>query len=67
MKKNLKSDKIPFFELSISRKSTFEDVLKVISNTFKENAKRGRLWIEDQIISGAKLEETLEDFGISIG
>ena len=67
MKKTLKSEKIPFHELSISRKATFEDVLKIISNTYKENAKRGRLWIEDQVISGAKLEETLEDFGISIG
>ena len=67
MKKVLKSDKIPFNELLISRKSTFDELLKLISNTFKENPKRGRLWIEDQIISGAKLEETLEDFGISVG
>jgi hypothetical protein len=67
MKRTLKSDKIPFYELCISRKATFEDVLKLISTTFKENSKRGRLWIEDQVISGAKLEETLEDFGISIG
>lgn len=47
MKRVLKSDKIPFYELSISRKATFEDVLKRISNTYKENVKRGRLWIED--------------------
>lgn len=67
MKKVLKSDKIPLYELSISRKTTFEELLKIITTTFKENPKRGRLWIEDQVISGAKLEESLEDFGISIG
>lgn len=47
MKKVLKSDKLPFYELSISRKATFEEVLRIISLTFKENSKRGRLWIED--------------------
>lgn len=67
MKKVVKSEKIPFYELCVSRKSTFEDLLKIISVTFKENYKRGRLWIEHQIISGAKLEESLEDFGISAG
>jgi hypothetical protein len=58
---------LPFYEMLISRKITFEDVLKEISVTFKENSKRGRLWIEDHIISGAKLEITLEEFGISMG
>lgn len=38
-----------------------------MSTQLNENSKRGRLWIEDQIISGAKLEETLEEYGISIG
>lgn len=47
MKKVLKSDKIPFYELSISKKATFENVLNHISHTFKENPKKGRLWIED--------------------
>lgn len=47
MKKVLKSDKIPFYEMLISRKQTFEEILKEISVTFKENFKRGRLWIED--------------------
>ena len=50
-----------------SRKKTFEEVLKEISITLKENYKRGRLWIEDQVINGAKLEMTLEEFGISTG
>ena len=67
MKKVLKSDKLPFFEMLISRKTTFEEAIKEISVTFKENHKRARLWIEDQVISGAKLEMTLEEFGISMG
>lgn len=68
MKKSMKpNDKLPFFELFISRKATFEEVLKQMSTSLGENSKRGRLWIEDQVISGAKLEETLEEFGISVG
>ena len=51
----------------VSRKTTFEDVLRDISAELKENHKRGRLWIEDQVISGAKLEMTLEEYGISVG
>jgi hypothetical protein len=51
----------------VSRKTTFDELLTIISDKFKENPKRGRLWIEEGIISGAKLEETLEDFGISLG
>jgi hypothetical protein len=38
-----------------------------MSSTLGENYKRGRIWIEDQIISGPKLEESLENFGVSIG
>ncbi|CDW76980.1 ubiquitin carboxyl-terminal hydrolase 15 [Stylonychia lemnae] len=67
LKKVLKQDKLPFQELLISRKKTFEEVLREISVTYKENFKRGRLWIEDQVISGAKLETTLEEFGITMG
>lgn len=67
VKKALKSDKIPFNELLISRKTTFDELLKQISLTYKQNQKRGRLWVEDETIGGAKLEETLEDYGISMG
>ena len=67
VKKVLKQDKLPFYEMLISRKTTFEEVLREISLVFKENLKRGRLWIEDQVISGAKLEMSLEEFGISMG
>lgn len=38
-----------------------------MSTTLGENYKRGRIWVEDQIISGAKLEETLEEYGTSVG
>ena len=38
-----------------------------MSSTLGENYKRGRIWIEDQIISGPKLEDSLENFGVSIG
>jgi hypothetical protein len=66
MKKNgLKQ--LPFSELLTSRKSTFEDILRTMSLKLNENPKRGRLWIEDQIISGAKLDETLEEYGVSMG
>lgn len=47
MKKVVKSDKIPLQELVISRKATFDDLLKIISLNYKEDQKRGRLWIED--------------------
>lgn len=67
MKKVLKTDKIPFREMLSSRKQTFEDILKEVSAAFAENFKRGRLWVEDQVISGAKLEVTLEEYGISQG
>jgi hypothetical protein len=49
------------------KKQTFEEVLRLISSHYKENSKRGRLWIEDQVISGSKLEQTLLEFGISNG
>jgi len=65
IKKN--QGKLPFHELLVSRKTTFEEILRQISTTLRENYKRGRLWIDDQIISGAKLEETLEEFGVSVG
>ena len=67
LKKVLSSDKLPFQELLVSRKATFEQVLRLMSTALGESSKRGRLWIEDQVISGAKLEESLEDFGISMG
>ena len=47
VKKHLKTEKIPFYELLVSRKATFEEVLRTISTILKENSKRGRLWIED--------------------
>lgn len=45
VKKN--QGKLPFFELQVSRKTTFEEVLRLVSAKLQENAKKGRLWIED--------------------
>ncbi len=47
VKKVLKSDKIPFNEMLVSRKTTFDEVIREISANYRENHKRGRLWIED--------------------
>ena len=47
MKKVIKSEKLPLQELMVSRKTTFEEVLKKIATQFRENPKRGRLWVED--------------------
>jgi hypothetical protein len=41
------SKQLPFFELLISRKATFEEILRSMSTQLNENPKRGRLWIED--------------------
>jgi hypothetical protein len=38
-----------------------------MSQTLGENYKRGRIWIEDDSISGARLEETIEEYGVSRG
>ena len=66
LKKN-KLDKLPFNELYISRKATFDMLLRLVSKRYEMNPKLGRLWIEEEMISGAKLGETLENFGISMG
>ena len=65
MKKVLKSNQIPFYELYVSKKISFEGLLREISVVLKENPLKGRLWIEDEIVSGRRLNITLEDFGIS--
>jgi len=62
-----KQEGLPFYELVISRKATFDELLKTISATYKEMPKKGRLWIEDEMIGGGKLNDRIEDFGISIG
>ena len=52
LKKVVKTDSLPFEELQVSRKTTLHQVLQIASRTFKENIKRGRLLIEEQILSG---------------
>ena len=49
-------DKIPLYELSMTKKSTCDMVLKHLTEFFEHiNPKKGRLLIEDKIISGLKL------------
>eukprot|EP00349_Pseudokeronopsis_sp_Brazil_P009920 CAMPEP_0202979176 /NCGR_PEP_ID=MMETSP1396-20130829/85405_1 /ASSEMBLY_ACC=CAM_ASM_000872 /TAXON_ID= /ORGANISM="Pseudokeronopsis sp., Strain Brazil" /LENGTH=181 /DNA_ID=CAMNT_0049718495 /DNA_START=1710 /DNA_END=2255 /DNA_ORIENTATION=- len=62
-----KNGKLPFHELQISRKTSFAELLTIISNKLKANAKRGRLWVEEEVFTAAKLDMTLEEFGISVG
>ena len=48
MKKYIKADQIPFYELSITKKGTLELMLKHFSQIFEEqNYKKGRLLIDD--------------------
>ena len=68
MKNYLKSDRIPFYELSMTKKATFDMVLKHLTEFFEyKNSKKGRLLIEDAIISGLKLTQTLEELDIKNG
>ena len=63
----MKTDNLPFEELQVSRKTTLHQVLQIAARTFKENIKRGRLLIEDQILGGTSLFQSLEDFGLRHG
>ena len=55
LRKVARTDSLPFEELQMSRKTTLHQVLQLAAQTFKENIKRGRLLIEDQILSGTNL------------
>ena len=56
MKKYITDGKIPFYELSITKRATFDLLLKHFAEVFDfPNPKKGRLLIEDQVISGLKL------------
>jgi len=56
MKKYVTDGKIPFYELSITKRATFDLLLKHFAEVFDfPNPKKGRLLIEDQVISGLKL------------
>ena len=70
--KVLKSDTIPFYEISITKMATFEKLLEIMRQAFEEEepelaAVPARLLIEEQIIDGDKLKVTLGTYGISLG
>ena len=47
--------------------NTFEEDVEEGAQNEEPRGKKVRMLIEEQIISGLKLEETLEEFGISVG
>ena len=51
----------------MSRKTSLYQVLQIAANTFSQNIKRGRLLIEDQVVGGTLLYQTLEEFGLRQG
>lgn len=67
LKKTLKSETIPFEELELSKKTTFNQLLITAAKLFGENPKKGRLLIDEVVLHGPKLYMTLGDFGIPIG
>ena len=67
LKRVVKTDSLPFEEMQVSRKTSMNQVLMLASQTFKKNIKRGRLLVDDQIVSGTKLFMTLEEFGLQQG
>ena len=67
LRRVVKTDTLPFQEMQVSRKTTLHQVLMVASQTFKKNIKRGRLLVDDQVVSGTKLYMSLEEFGLQQG
>jgi hypothetical protein len=66
--RNIKSGVIPFKELTVSKHATFESMMKTFTEVFEQpNYKKGRLLIGDQIISGLKLQQTMQDIQIRSG
>ena len=59
---------MPLYELSITKKATLDTVLKLFTEVFgQQNPKKGRLLVDDQVISGLKLTHTIEEQGIQNG
>lgn len=68
IKKHVPSGQLPFFEMSLTKKATLDLLLKHFAEVFHcANKKKGRLLIEDQVLSGIKLTQTLEEYGIHSG
>ena len=54
--------------MRVSKKVTFDFLLKHFTEFYEQpNAKKARLLIDDQVVSGLKLNQTLEEFGLFNG
>lgn len=67
MTKALKLSTLPFDELQLSRKTTFQQLMNIAAKKAKQNPKKGRLIVDGTFIFGPKLIQTFEDFGLVTG
>jgi len=67
VKKTLKSDKVPFQELYVSKTVTVDQLLQQISEFYGEKKQRARLWLNQDVINATDYELSLEEFGMSDG
>ena len=67
LKKTLKQEQIPFEELELSKKTTFNQLLITAGKLFADNPKKGRLLVDEAIIFGPKQVMTLSEFGVPNG
>ena len=51
----------------MSKKTTLQQVLNHAAKSYHENAKKGRLHIDESILVGVQLLVSLEDYGIQEG
>ena len=52
----MKDGKVPFEELSVSKRTTFDTIIKRLTDYFDQpSTKKARLLVDDQVISGLKL------------
>ncbi len=65
--KKVKQDRLPLYELQLSRKTTFETLLSFAAKKKKKNPKKGRLIVNGAKISGPKLFQTFEDVNLATG
>lgn len=60
-------EQLPFQELLLSRKTTFDSVLSIAAKQAKKNPKKGRLIVDGVILTGTKLLQSFEDFKLATG
>lgn len=67
LKRVLKLDTLPFEELQLSRKTTFDWLLNYAAKRAKKNPKKGRILVDGIHLSGPKLYQSFEDFKLDSG